>query len=89
MSAQNYYLLGQVIAVFDPNLQQLTPGCVNNLLSMPARAHVVLRHVWAEMLADRQCRDLLGRIDWLNFRASVEASGSFWLGYYQHRDKTG
>ena len=82
---ENYYLLGQALAAFDPDRRRLTPACINNLLNIPGRASVVLRHVWAEMLSIPECRQYIERIDWQGFRPSVPDSGSFWLGYYHAR----
>lgn len=84
----NHYLLGQAIAAFDRDLQRFTPTCIDNLLRIPSRAAVILRHAWKDMLSMPSCRELLDRIDWRNFPRSEEGDVSFWLGFY-HARKSG
>ena len=82
-----YYLLGAAIAAFDRDLRKFTPSCVENLLRNPGRAAIVLRHQWYRMQSGR-CGELLGRIDWPEFRTRTEDFCSFWLGYYHERAGT-
>lgn len=82
-NSDRYYLLGQAVARFDPDQTRLTPGCVGNLATLPSRAPVILRHVWAEMLATPAVAELLNRIDWPSFRRDPLADMSFYLGYHR------
>ena len=83
MASRNYYLLGQAIRRFDPKRRRLTPGCLNNLLTLPSKASVILRHVWPEMMDMPECREALVQIDWDHFPGSTLGECSFWSGYYQ------
>lgn len=82
----NFYILGQAIAAFDPRLQRITDVCLSNLLTIPKCAPVLLRHVWGDMLENSNCREFLNRVDWSNFKPSSSENVFFWLGYYHVRD---
>ena len=85
MNQHHYYLLGRAVGAFDPDGRQLTPGCLANLVNLPGRAAVILRHVWKKMLAHPRAAELLGQIDFDAFRPSILDSGSFWIGFYHER----
>ena len=84
----NYHLLGHALGNFDPDYARpmLAPGLYSNLLARPSLAPQTLRHCWAEVLAIPASAEVLDRIDWANFRASVADSAAFWLGFWHSRE---
>ncbi len=75
--------LGQALAAYDPKQDRLTPGAVRKVFDDPARAPMILRHAWPDILANEAARALIEASEFATLRPVAPASGSFWLGYYQ------
>lgn len=59
----NAYRLGYAVGLYDPRRERITYGCMSNLIGEPHVAPGLLRHVWADMLADPTVGPILASID--------------------------